>query len=144
MEGEDVVTYLDIKQLPLIGGEEQQPAIIPQALPFVKWAGGKRKILHHILSTAPATFKRYLEQFREDDQNKLAQVYNDLIALGAYPVLSNSYSELTLELYAQHNIKVVYANRNINHDGTGRAPIPEILVTPRISYGIHQAFDKFS
>jgi DNA adenine methylase len=77
-------------------------------------------------------FKRYTkEQFREDDQLKLAQVYNDLIELGAYPVLSNSYSEATLDLYAQHDIQVVYASRNINHEGTGRVPIPEILVKPR-------------
>ncbi len=77
-------------------------------------------------------FKRYTkEQFREDDQHRLAQVYNDLLALGAYPVLSNSYSEFTLSLYAQHDIQIVYASRSINHDGTGREPIPEILVKPR-------------
>lgn len=77
-------------------------------------------------------FKRYTkEQFREDDQRKLAQVYNDLIELGAYPILSNSCSEFTLSLYAQHDIQIVQANRNINHEGTGRDPIPEILVKPR-------------
>lgn len=77
-------------------------------------------------------FKRYTkEQFRENDQRVLAQVYNELVELGAYPVLSNSYSELTLDLYAQHQILVIYASRNINHEGTGRDPIPEILVKPR-------------
>lgn len=77
-------------------------------------------------------FKRYTkEQFREGDQHKLAQLYNELIELEAYPVLSNSYSELTLKLYAQHDIQIVYASRNINHEGTGRDPIPEILVKPR-------------
>ncbi len=77
-------------------------------------------------------FKRYTkEQFRENDQRVLAQVYNELVELGAYPVLSNSYSELTLDLYAQHQILVIYASRNINHEGTGRDPIPEVLVKPR-------------
>ena len=77
-------------------------------------------------------FKRYTkEQFRENDQRILAQVYNELVELGAYPVLSNSYSELTLDLYEQHQILVVYASRNINHEGAGRVPIPEILVKPR-------------
>jgi DNA adenine methylase len=77
-------------------------------------------------------FKRYTkEQFRENDQRVLAQVYNELVELGAYPILSNSYSELTLDLYAQHQILVIYASRNINHEGTGRDPIPEILVKPR-------------
>lgn len=77
-------------------------------------------------------FKRYTkEQFREDDQRRLAELYNELLDLGAYPVLSNSYSEITLNLYAQHDVQTVYASRNINHDGTGRNPIPEILVRPR-------------
>lgn len=77
-------------------------------------------------------FKRYTsKQFREDDQRALAEVYNNLVKLGAYPVLSNSYSERTLDLYAQHHIEIVYANRNINHQGTGRGAIREILVSPR-------------
>lgn len=77
-------------------------------------------------------FKRYTKkQFREQDQLTLAQIYNELVALGAYPVLSNSYSELTLNLYAQHDIQIVYAGRNINHEGSGRGLIPEILVKPR-------------
>lgn len=76
-------------------------------------------------------FKRYTkEQFRADDQVRLAQVYDDLVALGAYPVLSNSYSDVALELYAKHHIDVVYVGRSINHDGAGRAPIREILVSP--------------
>jgi DNA adenine methylase len=77
-------------------------------------------------------FKRYTKnQFREGDQSELAQVFNELIKLGAYPVLSNSYSELTLELYSEHNIQIVEAPRAINNNGSGRGPVREILVTPR-------------
>jgi DNA adenine methylase len=77
-------------------------------------------------------FKRYTkEQFREKDQCELAQLYNELVELGTYPILSNSYSEITLELYAQHKIHIIYSSRNINHKGTGREPVPEILVEPR-------------
>lgn len=77
-------------------------------------------------------FKRYTkDQFREKDQRELAQLYAELIDRGAYPVLSNSYSTFALDLYARYSIQVVLANRNINHDGTGRNPIPEILVKPR-------------
>jgi|SRR5579883_763258 DNA adenine methylase len=77
-------------------------------------------------------FKRYTkEQFREKDQRELAQLYAELIDRGAYPVLSNSYSTFALDLYAQYCIQIVFAKRNINHDGTGRNPIPEILVKPR-------------
>lgn len=77
-------------------------------------------------------FKRYTkEQFREEDQIQLANIFGELIKLQAYPVLSNSYSKLTLEIYSEFKIIVVEAARNINHDGTGRAPIREILVTPK-------------
>ncbi len=76
-------------------------------------------------------FKRYTkEQFREPDHRALARLYDDLVGLGAYPVLSNSYSELALELYGHHEIRVVHATRAINKDGAGRGAIPEILVTP--------------
>lgn len=78
-------------------------------------------------------FKRYTkEQFRECDQYALAQLYDELIAAGAFPVLSNSYSTLTLELYAKHHIQVIQASRTINHQGMGREPVPEILVKPRL------------
>lgn len=76
-------------------------------------------------------FKRYTpNQFRENDQLFLATVYDELIRLGAYPILSNSYSELTLNLYSKHNVHIVEAARNINHDGNGRSKIREIIVTP--------------
>lgn len=77
-------------------------------------------------------FKRYTKnQFRESDQYRLAQVFVQLIKLGAYPILSNSYSKLTLELYADHDIQIVEAHRNINHDGAGRGLVREILITPK-------------
>jgi DNA adenine methylase len=77
-------------------------------------------------------FKRYTkEQFREQDQIQLAEMFRELIKLHAYPVLSNSYSDLILELYGDYNIIVVEAARNINHDGKGRGPIREVLVTPK-------------
>lgn len=77
-------------------------------------------------------FKRYTPiQFRDEDQIALASLYDELAKLGAYPVLSNSYCEFTLNLYAAHNIRVVEATRNINHDGKGRGRISEILVTPK-------------
>ena len=59
-------------------------------------------------------FKRYTkEQFREQDQIQLAKMFGELIKLHAYPVLSNSYSDLILELYGKHNIIIVEAARNI-------------------------------
>ena len=35
----------------------------PVAQPFVKWAGGKRQIIHELISLVPGTFGRYFEPF---------------------------------------------------------------------------------
>lgn len=78
-------------------------------------------------------FKRYTrEQFREHNQYALARLYDELVAAATFPVLSNSYSALALKLYAKHDIQVIQASRTINHQGTGREPVPEILVKPRL------------
>ncbi len=34
-----------------------------KSLPFVKWAGGKRKLLPSILQAAPRSYDRYVEPF---------------------------------------------------------------------------------
>jgi len=77
-------------------------------------------------------FKRYTkEQFREEDQRELAATFDELVALGAYPVLSNSYTDLTRELYMKHDLRIVEAARSINHDGAGRGQIRELIVRPK-------------
>ncbi len=37
--------------------------ILPSIYPFVKWAGGKTQLLHHLYTLAPAKFERYFEPF---------------------------------------------------------------------------------
>lgn len=82
-------------------------------------------------------FKRYTaQQFRENDQVQLAALYTDLVELGAYPLLSNSYTPLSLELYGQHRIVQIEARRNVNSNGMGRGSIAEILVMPRLKRGV--------
>ena len=44
------------------------PGLLPaqppaQARPFVKWAGGKRRLIDELLEGAPAGFRRYHEPF---------------------------------------------------------------------------------
>jgi len=76
-------------------------------------------------------FKRYTaEQFREEDQVTLAQVYDLLVEMGVYPILSNSSAPLALDLYGKHQIHYVEMARMINSDPTKRGPVKEILVTP--------------
>ena len=51
-------------------------------------------------------FKRYTkEQFRGDNQEELAQLYNNLIERGCYPLISNSWT--AHELYADHEVIVL-------------------------------------
>jgi DNA adenine methylase len=80
-------------------------------------------------------FKRYTkEQFREKDQEELASLYTELIERGCHPILSNSWT--ASELYSDHEIVEVYANRNINKDADGRSAVKEILVVPKVSKSI--------
>lgn len=76
-------------------------------------------------------FKRYTpDQFREEDQRTLAQVYDYLVEFGAYPILSNSSAPLALDLYSNHQIHYVEMARMVNSDASKRGPVKEILVTP--------------
>ncbi|MFI4914883.1 MAG: DNA adenine methylase [Phycisphaerales bacterium JB060] len=76
-------------------------------------------------------FKRYTkEQFREREQERLAVIYGQLVDLGAYPILSNSYTELTMDLYSRFRIEVVEMSRSINKVGTRRGAVKEVLVLP--------------
>lgn len=82
-------------------------------------------------------FKRYTpDQFREDDQIRLAQMYDGLVDVGAYPILSNSAAPLALELYGHHNIHMVEMARMVNSNASKRGPVPEIVVTPNLKKSV--------
>lgn len=76
-------------------------------------------------------FNRYSPlQFRADDQFRLRDTFERLIELGAYPVLSNSMTDETRELYQRHRIVLVEMPRAISKRGSGRGAVSEILVVP--------------
>ena len=66
--------------------------------------------------------------FGEDGQILLAKVAEDLDALGARVVLSNSMTPLVRELYAKFTIDEVFANRNVNSRADRRGKISEALI----------------
>jgi DNA adenine methylase len=75
-------------------------------------------------------FKRYhSEPFGIDQHLQLKATFAALSARGCYVMLSNSHTPLTLELYGEWNLHQVSARRLINKNPTGRAAIPELLVT---------------
>ncbi|MEP1305086.1 MAG: DNA adenine methylase [Balneola sp.] len=68
-----------------------------------------------------ASFKRYTkDQFRLNDQRKLAQLVRKLAEKGCKIILTNSNHPLIYELYDGFNIEVIETKRNINRNGNKR------------------------
>lgn len=69
------------------------------------------------------------ENFLDEEQKKLAQVFKKLDKKGCKVMLSNSDTEFIKRLYSDFNIYTVKATRMINCDATKRGKINEIVVT---------------
>ena len=68
-----------------------------------------------------ANFKRYTkDQFRLNDQRKLADLVRKLADKGGKIILTNSNHPLIYELYEGFNIEVIETKRNINRNGNKR------------------------
>src|SRR5256885_14957484 len=78
--GEGVTTNPGIVQLPLYPEDTLRGrSIIPKASPFIKWAGGKRKLIDYIFGIAPVSFDRYLEPFLGGGAVGLALGYHRML-----------------------------------------------------------------
>lgn len=66
--------------------------------------------------------------FGEPEQRKLAKTFASLAKRGVHCVLSNSDTKLVRELYADFDIRVVYASRSVNSKAAGRGKLPEVVV----------------
>jgi len=83
---------------------------------------------YHPLSDT-ANFTSYTaESFREEDQRRLAGVFQELDRRGCLVMLSNSDNAFIRELYVDYNITVVTAKRAINCWPEGRGPITELVI----------------
>jgi DNA adenine methylase len=81
--------------------------------------------------SATASFTHYTGQtFGPEDQRRLAELFDSLMARDVYVMLSNSHTPLTRELYAAHAVStsVVLASRKINCDGRKRGSVEELIV----------------
>ena len=77
-----------------------------------------------------ANFTSYTkENFGKNDQIKLFEVFKILDERGCKVMLSNSYSEFTLDLYKDYRINTLRAKRSINSDPNNRGEIKELLIT---------------
>lgn len=76
-----------------------------------------------------ASFTSYTaNDFGNDDQRELAEVFTQLSEKGCLCMLSNSYTPFVLELYQEFEIRTVQAKRAVNSDANGRGSIAEVVV----------------
>lgn len=76
-----------------------------------------------------SSFTSYTKDgFDIDMQFKLRDVCDELDSMGVKFMLSNSDTKLVNELYANYEIKKVFASRQINANADGRGKISEVLV----------------
>jgi len=66
--------------------------------------------------------------FIEKDQEKLGEVFKELVGRGCYVLLSNSDTEFIRKIYKDYKIEVVSAARSINCKASGRGKINELLI----------------
>jgi DNA adenine methylase len=78
---------------------------------------------------ATSSFTFYTHKgFDNEMQVRLKELCDYLDSIGAYFMLSNSYTEYILELYKAYEIKTVMANRAVNSKASGRGKIKEVVV----------------
>ena len=76
-----------------------------------------------------SSFTSYTKDgFDIDMQFKLRDICDELDSMGVKFMLSNSDTQLVNELYANYEIKKVFASRQINANASGRGKITEVLV----------------
>lgn len=76
-----------------------------------------------------SSFTSYTKDgFDIDMQFKLREVCDELDSMGVKFMLSNSDTKLVNKLYANYEIKKVFASRQINANAAGRGKITEVLV----------------
>jgi DNA adenine methylase len=61
-------------------------------------------------------------------QFRLKELCDYINSIGAYFLLSNSYTDFILDLYNNYHIVTVEANRALNCKASGRGKIKEVLV----------------
>ena len=79
-----------------------------------------------------SSFTGYTDKgFDEDMQLRLRELCDYIDSVGAYFMLSNSYTDYILELYdvEGYTIHTVKASRSINSNALGRGKIKEVVVT---------------
>lgn len=67
--------------------------------------------------------------FNNNDQIRLKEFADYTNEIGAYFMISNSYTTETLDLYDGYNIHEIVAKRNVNSDSKKRGNVKEVIIT---------------
>lgn len=79
--------------------------------------------------SATSSFTSYgADDFKPDDQRRLADAFRALDAKGAKVMLSNSDTPFIRELYEGYRIEQVWCRRAINRDAAKRGAVSEVVV----------------
>lgn len=83
----------------------------------------------YVPASSTSSFTSYSrEGFPEDDQRLVSSLMEWLSLCGAPCVASNSDTPLVRELYGGFNMGTVYRRGTMSSKGTGRKPVPELLI----------------
>ena len=83
---------------------------------------------YHPIS-ATSSFTSYTsDKFEESEQERLADIYSELVNRGCFVMLSNSDTPLIRKLYKDFSINEIQANRAISSKADGRGKIGELLI----------------
>lgn len=78
---------------------------------------------------ATSSFTAYTDKgFDDDMQFRLKELCDYIDNIGAYFMLSNSYTGFILDLYQEYTINTVKANRSVNCKSSNRGKVKEVLV----------------
>jgi DNA adenine methylase len=83
---------------------------------------------YHPLTKTSSFTKYHKENFVEDHQKKLRNIFDKLTKKGCYVMMSNSDSQFIEDLYSGYKIIRVKANRTINCKKESRGKISELLI----------------
>jgi len=79
--------------------------------------------------TSTSNFTSYTkENFSQEEQIKLAQLFDHLTARGVFVLESNSNTPFICTLYRKYQIEIVHANRAINSKASNRGKVEEVLI----------------
>jgi len=109
-----------------------------KAKPFVKWIGGKRSVINHLIESMPATFNRYHEPFAgggalffaegcNSDKASISDVNPELI--NAYQMVADKPEQLIAELrkHTKNNSKEYYYSTRASSPSTDVARASRLL-----------------